>query len=253
LIATDVHGAREAVAVAGLVVRYGAVVALDGIDLSVSTGEALGIVGPNGAGKSTILKTVAGLLTPARGEVRVFGKHPRDLRPGSIAYVPQVEAVDWSFPASVRDIVAMGRFPKLRPLQPFGKHDRAVVDEALAALRLGDLRDRHIAALSGGQQQRTFVARALAQEPDLLLLDEPTTGVDAATEEALRVVVRDLVARGMPVMMTTHDLDRAAEWFDVLAVVDRRILDIGDPRKVLESGTYAAIREHTHVHGHMRS
>ena len=249
----DGRGARDAVTVRGLVVRYDAVVALDGIDLTVSRGEALGIVGPNGAGKSTILKTVAGLVTPERGEVLVFGKHPRAMKPGSIAYVPQVEAVDWSFPASVRDIVAMGRFPKLRPLQRFGKHDRAAVDEALAALRLGDLRDRHIAALSGGQQQRTFVARALAQEPELLLLDEPTTGVDAETEEGLRVVVRDLVARGMPVMMTTHDLDRAAEWFDVLAVVDRRILDIGDPKSVLASGAYATIREHTHVHGHMRS
>jgi ABC-type Mn2+/Zn2+ transport system ATPase subunit len=253
LTEADGRGARDAVTVRGLVVRYDAVVALDGIDLTVSRGEALGIVGPNGAGKSTILKTVAGLVTPASGDVRVFGKHPRDLKPGSIAYVPQVEAVDWSFPANVRDIVAMGRFPKLRPLQRFGKHDRAAVDEALAALRLGDLRDRHIAALSGGQQQRAFVARALAQEPDLLLLDEPTTGVDAATEEALRVVVRDLVARGMPVMMTTHDLDRATEWFDVLAVVDRRILDIGPPQNVLASGAYTTIREHTHVHGHMRT
>src|SRR5580692_5369620 len=131
LTEADGRGARDAVTVAGLVVRYDAVVALDGIDLTVSRGEALGIVGPNGAGKSTILKTVAGLVTPASGDVRVFGKHPRDLKPGSIAYVPQVEAVDWSFPANVRDIVAMGRFPKLRPLQRFGKHDRAAVDEAL--------------------------------------------------------------------------------------------------------------------------
>ncbi len=250
---TDSSIAGEAVRVSGLFVRYDAVVALDGIDLAVRRGEALGIVGPNGAGKSTILKAVAGLVEPDRGEIRVFGRRPRDLKPGTIAYVPQVEAVDWSFPASVRDIVAMGRFPRLGVLARFGKHDRIAVDEALDALRLGDLRDRHIAALSGGQQQRTFVARAIAQEPDLLLLDEPTTGVDAATEEGLRLVVRDLVARGLPVMMTTHDLDRAGEWFDVLAVVDRRILDIGDPQKVLASGTYTEIREHTHVHGHLRS
>jgi ABC-type Mn2+/Zn2+ transport system ATPase subunit len=239
--------------VSGLFVRYDNVVALDGIDLAVASGEALGIVGPNGAGKSTILKTVAGLVIPERGEVSVFGQRPRALKPGSIAYVPQVEAVDWSFPATVRDIVAMGRFPRLGPLSRFGKRDRAAVDRALDALRLGDLRDRHIAALSGGQQQRAFVARAIAQEPDLLLLDEPTTGVDAETEEGLRLVVRDLVAQGLPVMMTTHDLDRAAEWFDVLAVVDRRILAIGDPQTVLASGAYAAIREHAHVHGHMRT
>ncbi|MEA2665684.1 MAG: manganese/iron transport system ATP-binding protein, partial [Candidatus Eremiobacteraeota bacterium] len=106
--------------------------------------------------------------------------------------------------------------------------------------------------LSGGQQQRVFVARAIAQEPLLLLLDEPTTGVDAATEESLLRLVRGLVADGLPVLMTTHDLDRAADWFDRLMVVDRRILADGTPEDVLESGAYAAIREHTHTHGHKR-
>jgi len=138
-------------------------------------------------------------------------------------------------------------------LQRFSRHDRRVVDAALEALRLGDLRNRHISQLSGGQQQRAFVARAIAQEPKLLLLDEPTTGVDAATEEALRELVRGLVKNGLPVLMTTHDLDRAADWFDRLAVVDRRILAEGDPATVLASGAYAGIREHTHVHGHVRS
>jgi ABC-type Mn2+/Zn2+ transport system ATPase subunit len=113
-------------------------------------------------------------------------------------------------------------------------------------------RRRHISQLSGGQQQRAFVARAIAQEPKLLLLDEPTTGVDAATEEALRVLVRGLVAGGLPVLMTTHDLERAAEWFDRLMVVDRRVLADGDPQTVLESGAYAGIREHVHTHGHLR-
>jgi ABC-type Mn2+/Zn2+ transport system ATPase subunit len=227
-------------------------VALDGVNLDLDQGTALGIVGPNGSGKSTLLKTVAGLLFPERGTVEVFGRRPRELPPGTIAYVPQVEAVDWSFPASVEDVVAMGRFPRLGVLAPFGKLDRSAVDRALEALRLTDLRNRHISQLSGGQQQRTFVARAIAQEPRLLLLDEPTTGVDAATEESLRVLVRSLVAQGLPVLMTTHDLDRAAEWFDRLAVVDRRVLAVGDPQSVLASGAYAAIREHTHTHGHLR-
>ena len=285
-------------------VNYGQVLALDGVDLSVDRGQALGIVGPNGSGKSTLLKVVAGLVAPARGVVEVFGRRPRELPAGTIAYVPQVEAVDWSFPASVYDVVAMGRFPKLKTLARFGAPDREAVDRALSALRLDDLRSRHISQLSGGQQQRTFVARAIAQEPELLLLDEPTTGVDAATEEALlhivrgtanvtitaaaassltvtptttgpttagvaqlvtvtgvdagteeslRVLVRELVGGGMPVIMTTHDLDRAPEWFDRLAVVDKRVLATGDPREVLESGAYAGIREHTHVHGHMRT
>jgi manganese transport system ATP-binding protein len=241
-----------AVRVRDLHVCYGSVVALDGVDLTLDRGSALGIVGPNGSGKSTLLKAVAGLVEPRRGSIEVFGRAPRALRPGSIAYVPQVEAIDWSFPVNVEDVVAMGRFPRKRALSFFTKEDRAAVDGAIEALRLNDLRKRHIAQLSGGQQQRTFVARAIAQDPELLLLDEPTTGVDAATEEALRELVRGLVARGLPVLMTTHDLDRAAEWFDELAVVDRRVLIEGDPATVLASGMYAGIREHAHTHGHLR-
>jgi manganese transport system ATP-binding protein len=235
-----------------LSVRYDRLLALDKIDLTLENGQALGIVGPNGSGKSTLLKTIAGLVAPASGVLEVFGAAPRSLPPGTIAYVPQVEAVDWSFPANVYDIVAMGRFPRMHPLRRFSKADRAAVDSALAALRLGDLRGRHISELSGGQQQRAFVARAIAQEPQLLLLDEPTTGVDAATEEALRELVRGLVAGGLPVLMTTHDLERAPEWFDRLMVVDRRVLAEGDPLTVLESGAYAGIREHVHTHGHAR-
>ena len=242
----------EAIRIRDLTVRYDRLTALDGIDLSLQTGTALGIVGPNGSGKSTLLKTIAGLVKPASGLLEVFGQAPRALAAGTIAYVPQIEAVDWTFPANVYDVVAMGRFPRMGTFSRFSKNDRRVVDDALEALRLSDLRGRHISQLSGGQQQRAFVARAIAQEPKLLLLDEPTTGVDEATEEALRVLVRGLVAGGMPVLMTTHDLDRAHEWFDKLAVVDRRVLAEGDPETVLASGAYAGIREHSHVHGHAR-
>jgi ABC-type Mn2+/Zn2+ transport system ATPase subunit len=229
------------------------VTALDGVTFSLAAGEAIGIVGPNGSGKSTLLKAVAGLLAPSSGTVAVFGKQPRDLEPGAIGYVPQIEAVDWTFPVSVGDVVAMGRYPRVSSLSRFSKRDRAVVADALAALNLSDLCDRHISQLSGGQQQRVFVARALAQEPRLLLLDEPTTGVDAATIEALREVIRGRVQAGLPVLMTTHDLDGAPEWFDRLMVVDRRVLAFGDPAEVLASGAYAGIREHTHTHGHARS
>jgi manganese transport system ATP-binding protein len=242
----------DAVTVHDLVVRYDDVVALNGASLSVGFGEALGIVGPNGSGKSTLLKTIAGLLEPSSGEVNVLGKQPRALPAGSIAYVPQIEAVDWTFPATVYDVVAMGRFPRLGLLGRFHASDRVVVKRALKAVHMEEFARRHISALSGGQQQRVFVARAIAQQPKVLLLDEPTTGVDATTEESLRQVVRELVADGMPVIMTTHDLDRAPEWFDRLIVLDRRVLACGDPKEVLESGAYAAIREHTHTHGHMR-
>jgi manganese transport system ATP-binding protein len=245
--------AHMAVEVANVVVRYDRVLALDGVSLSVERGTALGIVGPNGSGKSTLLKTVAGLIRPDTGSVRVFGDAPNKLRPGAIGYVPQIEEVDFSFPVSVRDVVSMGRYPRLGPFAPFRADDKRAVEDAIEALDLSAFANRHISELSGGQKQRVFVARAIAQNPQLLLLDEPTTGVDAATEEALLHIVRDLVAHGMPVLMTTHDLDRAVDWFDRLVVVDRRVLADGDPATVLASGAYTSIREHTHTHGHARS
>lgn len=245
--------ATDAVRVKDLVVRYDRTLALDGVTLDVHFGEAMGIVGPNGSGKSTLLKSIAGLLAPASGEITVLGTAPKKIPAGSLAYVPQIEAADWSFPATVWDVVAMGRFPRLHFWQHFGELDRSAVETALRAVNMYDLRGRHIAELSGGQQQRVFVARAIAQRPQLLLLDEPTTGVDAETEEALRKVVRSLVDDGMPVLMTTHDLDRVGEWFDRLLVLDRRVLAIGTPEEVVASGAYASIREHTHTHGHARS
>ncbi len=242
--------ARDAVVVRDLVVQYDRHVALDGATLTVARGEALGIVGPNGSGKSTLLKTIAGLLQPSFGTVTVFGKQPSALPPGSIAYVPQIEDVDWSFPATVWDVVAMGRFPRLGMFRRFGASDRAAVQRGLDLVNMRALARRHISALSGGQQQRVFVARAIAQEPSLLLLDEPTTGVDAATEEALRKVIRELVKAGMPVMMSTHHLERASEWFDRLIVLNRRVLSIGTPDEVLASGAYAELHGEMHVHGH---
>jgi len=235
-----------------LSVRYDDFAALVDATFGVRYGEALGIVGPNGSGKSTLLKTIAGLLRPSSGELRVLGAAPRNLPAGTIAYVPQVEAVDWSFPATVWDVVAMGRFARLRFWQHFNERDDQAVREALNVVGMAALSDRHIAHLSGGQQQRVFVARAIAQEPKLLLLDEPTTGVDAATEDALGEIVRGLVRDGMPILMATHDLDRVDEWFDRLLVLDRRVLALGTPREVVDSGAYAAIREHTHIHGHLR-
>lgn len=235
-----------------LVVRYEDFTALDGATFDLAYGEALGVVGPNGSGKSTLLKAIAGLVPRSAGELLVLGEDPKHVTAGAIAYVPQVETVDWSFPATVWDVTAMGRFPRLPFWRPFAAADRAAVEHALDVVNMRALAHRHIAELSGGQQQRVFVARALAQEPKLLLLDEPTTGVDAATEKALRDVVRELVRGGLPVIMATHDLDTVDLWFDRLMVLDRSVLAIGNPRDVADSGAYASIREHTHVHGHLR-
>lgn len=237
-----------AVAIHDLSVRYDHVTALRGVELICHSGEALGIIGPNGSGKSTLLKTIAGLLKPSAGRVELFGQPPSAARPGTIAYVPQVEAVDFTFPATVRDVVSMARFVHLSPFAPFRKLDREIVQQSLEALDIVDLADRHIAQLSGGQQQRTFVARALAQEPKILLLDEPTTGVDAATEETIRAIVRERVAAGLPVLMTTHEVDEAEDWFDKMVVVDRRVLAYGTPKEIEGSPIFATLFEHPHAH-----
>lgn len=240
------HGV--AVAIHDLSVRYDNVTALRGVELLCNYGESLGIIGPNGSGKSTLLKTIAGLLKASNGKVELFGKDPRAAKPGSIAYVPQVEAVDFTFPATVRDVVSMARFVHLSPFAPFRKHDRDAVQHALEALDIADLADRHIAHLSGGQQQRTFMARAIAQEPKILLLDEPTTGVDAATQETIRTIVREQVHAGLPVLMTTHEVDDAEEWFDKMVVIDRRVLAYGTPQEIAGSSVFADIFEHPHAH-----
>jgi len=247
MIATE----RQAAVVAQqLSVAYGdGRVALSDVTFSLSNGEVLGVIGPNGSGKSTLLKATAGLLRPRSGFLRVLGCEPTALPPGSIAYVPQIEAVDWNFPATVRDVVSMGRFPKVGRLRRFSAHDRRLVDVALDAVEMLPLADRPIGELSGGQQQRTFLARAIAQEPSLYLLDEPTTGVDAATEDALLRLVRRLAAEGKPIMMATHDLERAREWFDRLLVLDTRQVFEGSTDEVLTAHPTLA---HSHAHGHAK-
>ncbi len=226
----------DAVTVSDLVVRYGRVTALNGAQLCRRRRGSAGHRRSERFGKSTLLKTIAGLLQPTSGDVCVFGRKPQALAPGSIAYVPQIEDVDWSFPATVYDVVAMGRFPRLGMFKRFGRADREAVLRALDLLKMSAFSKRHISALSGGQQQRVFVARAIAQDPKLLLLDEPATGVDAATEESLQRVIRELVGNGLPVIMTTHDLDTADAWFDRLLVLDRKVLAIGRPQRSARFG-----------------
>lgn len=237
-----------AVAARDLEVAYGdGRIGLTGVNFSLAPGQVMGVIGPNGSGKSTLLKATAGLLRVSSGSLLVFGKEPAELEPGSIAYVPQMEAVDWRFPATVRDIVSMGRFPKIGRLRRFSARDRRLVDEALAAVEMLDLAARPIAQLSGGQQQRAFIARAIAQEPAIYLLDEPATGVDAATEEKLLHLVRTLADGGKPIMMSTHDLERAREWFDRLLVLDTHQVLEGPTDDVLTAHPGLS---HSHAHGH---
>jgi len=200
------------VAAAALGAGYGSRAALDNVSFELQPSELVAIVGPNGAGKSTLLKVLAGLLDPWSGSATVLGRPP-GAQPLRVAYLPQAEAVDWSFPVSVRDVVLMGRYRRAGWLRSLGRTDRAAADRALELVGMGALANRQVGELSGGQQRRTFLARAFAQEPDLYLLDEPVTGVDPATEDELMALLNAERERGKSVLASTHDLAGVAEHF----------------------------------------
>jgi ABC-type Mn2+/Zn2+ transport system ATPase subunit len=196
-------------------------------------------VGPNGAGKSTLFKAMVGLQAVAAGRVLVHGV-PFGHNQDCVAYVPQREAVDWRFPVSVLDVVLMGRFGHMGWLRWPGRADRAAARAALARMGLADLAGRPIGDLSGGQQQRVFLARALAQEPHILLMDEPFTGVDATTQEVVLDVLDDLSARGVTVLVATHDLQLATARFDRVLLLNHRLVAYGPPDEVFTSANVAA-------------
>jgi ABC-type Mn2+/Zn2+ transport system ATPase subunit len=216
----------------GVAAGYGDRLALEAVDLVVPAGSLLAVVGPNGAGKSTLLKVIAGLLRPSAGTVEVLGASP-GAAAQRIAYVPQAEAVDWEFPVTVGEVVMMGRVPRIGILRGPGSEDRAAVARALDTVRMADAIDRQIGALSGGQRRRVFLARALASEPDLYLLDEPVTGVDATTQEDLMDVLEAETRAGRTVVATTHDLACAAHRFQEAALVNRRIVASGPAKDLI--------------------
>jgi ABC-type Mn2+/Zn2+ transport system ATPase subunit len=224
---------EPAVRLRGVTAGYGDRVALEGIDLDVPTGSLLAVVGPNGAGKSTLLKVMAGLLRPGAGSVEILGARPgREAH--RIAYVPQAEAVDWEFPVTVGEVVMMGRVPRIGVLRNPSAVDRAAVARAISTVKMEAAVDRRIGALSGGQRRRVFLARALASEPDLYLLDEPVTGVDAVTQEDLMDVLEAEARAGKTVVATTHDLACAAERFQQAALINRRLVAVGPANLILD-------------------
>jgi ABC-type Mn2+/Zn2+ transport system ATPase subunit len=212
-------------------VFYGQRVALESVTLSIPHGAQVAIVGPNGAGKSTLFKAMMGLAPVRRGEILIHGRPPAEYR-DPIAYVPQKEEVDWRFPVTVFDVVVMGRYGRGRWLKRLSAADRDIAHRSLQRLGIGDLADRPIGELSGGQQQRVFLARALTQEPHVLLLDEPFTGVDIATREATLELLVGLKAYSVTVLVSTHDLDLASRRFDQVVLLNRCLISAGSPEEV---------------------
>jgi ABC-type Mn2+/Zn2+ transport system ATPase subunit len=209
----------------GASASYAHELAVEDVDLEMSSSSFLGLVGPSGAGKTTLLHLLTGTLLPDRGEVR--------RRPGlRIGYVPQLQSVDWRFPVTVSECVLLARTaPRWGPWPT--RADRRDADETLDRLGIAGLGHRHIRELSGGQQQRAFLARALLQRPDILLLDEPTSGVGLATRHAVQHVLADLHADGLAIVLTTHDLNGVAAHLPEIAFLNRRLVARGAPEDVL--------------------
>ena len=237
---------EELLGLAGVTCGYGSEAVLVDVDLAVHRGEFIGIVGPSGAGKTTALRVLSGSLRVAHGSVT--------RRPGlRMAYVPQVETINWSFPVTVRECLLMARVTGRR-LPWASRGERAQIDAVLAQLDIGDLADRHIRELSGGQQQRVFIARALIGEPELLLMDEPTSGVDVRLRHEILHLLDALNDRGLAIVLSTHDLNGIAAHLPRVVCLNRRVIGDGVPHDVLTTDvlerTYGASME-VLVHGGM--
>lgn len=233
---------KPAIEVENLTVSYGPVPALLDVSLSIPKGQLVGVIGPNGSGKSTLIKALLGFVKPDFGCVRLFGE-PADKVKGRVAYVPQRGAVDWNFPVTVREVALMGRYGQVPTYRDLRKKDKQIADEALEMVRMSEFRDRQIGQLSGGQQQRVFMARAMAQGADILLLDEPFAGVDAATERAILDVLERTKAAGRTLVVVHHDLTTAAEYFDSLVLLKQRLFAHGAPKTVLHAELLSEVYE----------
>ena len=207
--------------------------ALEAVSFQAYAGERIAIVGPNGAGKSTLLKLIVGTLKPSSGKVTVYGHGP--VGHICIAYVPQRSQIDWSFPVTVQDVVMMGRVGQIGLLRWPRRHDWELVKQSLARVNASHLANKQIGELSGGQQQRVFIARALAQEAELLLLDEPLTGLDMPSQDAIFTVLDGLRSDNVTVLVATHDLNLAADRFDKVMMLNRKIVAFGTATAVLTS------------------
>ncbi|MES2630135.1 MAG: metal ABC transporter ATP-binding protein [Bacteroidota bacterium] len=217
-----------------LTVSYNANPVLWNIDFTLPAGELTGIIGPNGSGKTTLLKSIMGLVPLSSGFVKIFGQSLENVR-DKISYVPQRETVDWDFPASVLDVVLMGRYSRKNILRSLSREDHSIAQESLEKVGMQDFAKRQISQLSGGQQQRVFIARALARQSSLFLLDEPFTGVDAASEESILNLLIDMKKEGKSIVVVHHDLHTAKAYFDWIVLLNTRLVASGPKEDIFNT------------------
>jgi len=217
----------NAISIKGLSVSYDQKRVLTNIYLEMEKGHIYGVIGPNGAGKSTLFKAVLGLAEIDSGKIEVEGASIKDKRK-TVVYVPQKNDLDWTFPTTVFDVVMMGRYPHKRVFQRLSKSDHVMAMKALEEVDIVHLKDRQIGELSGGQQQRVFIARALCQEAEILLLDEPFVGVDITTEEKITSILKRLAKEGKTILVVHHDLSSVVDYFDKVILLNQRLIAYGD-------------------------
>ncbi|HAZ24967.1 MAG TPA: manganese ABC transporter ATP-binding protein, partial [Algoriphagus sp.] len=215
-----------------LTVSYDQSPVLWNVDLSLPEGKLIGILGPNGAGKSTLIKAIMGLVQASGGYVKIFNKDLEQVR-NRISYVPQRESVDWNFPASVLDVVLMGTYGKLGLFKRPGKKEKELAHSCLEKVGMSAFASRQISELSGGQQQRVFIARALAQEADLYLMDEPFAGVDMATETAIFQLLQEMSKEGKTIVVVHHDIHSAMSYFEWIIMLNLHLVASGPKQEVV--------------------
>lgn len=229
---------NSALSVKSLFVSYHGNEAVKNVSFSIEPGKLVGIIGPNGAGKSTLLKALLNLIPKDKGEVQIYGKSFIELRK-SVAYVPQRSNIDWDFPITVLDTVLLGTYPKLGLFKRPKKSEKEWALQCLQRVGIAEFSKRQIGELSGGQQQRVFLARALAQESEMLFLDEPFVGIDVSSEETIITILKELKNSGKTILVVHHDLSKVSDYFDQLVLLNKELIGFGDINQVLNAEVLA--------------
>ena len=214
----------NAIEIRNLTVAYGENIALENFNLDIEVGSLMALVGPNGAGKSTLIKTILKFLKQITGEIKINGK--------SLAYVPQRNSVDWDFPTTLFDVVEMGCYGRVGLFKRVNKEEKVKVLKAIEQVGMLEFKDRQISELSGGQQQRTFIARALVQEADIYLMDEPFQGVDSTTEKSIVNILKKLKSEGKTLIIVHHDLQTVPTYFETVTFINKTVIASGKVEKV---------------------